>query len=135
MNLDVVYFGVRAPHVGHYFYRADLAAPQHERSVPLPRELLAGGVDARWCYANPVPGRWHQHTASARQTEGVVHLHHAHGWTIAAWWDRSGDKRPGSNAALFVRGEVDYATALKRGREAFPREFARMEAVYCFAPA
>lgn len=135
MNFDVVYFGVRAPHLGHYFYCPDLHAPQHERSIALPRELLAGGFDARWCHAEPLPAKGHLRVAQRSQVEGVVHLHRAHGWTIAAWWDRSGDSRPGSNAAVIVRGQVDYATAMARGREAFPHEFARMEAVYCFAPA
>lgn len=134
MNLDAVYFGVRSPGKGHYFYLPDYAEPQRERFTPLPRELLAGGFDARWCRAQPLPASGHAH-AGETQTEGVVYLHHAHGWTIAAWWDRTGDSRPGSNAAVIVRGRVDYATAMARGREAFPREFARMEAAYCFAPA
>jgi hypothetical protein len=40
--------------------------------------------------------------------QGRCLLHHKDGWTALAFWDRSVDTRPGSNAALLVEGEFSF---------------------------
>lgn len=51
-------------------------------------------------------------------------------WTILAWHDYTGDKRPGSNSALAIHGAVKYGFVdmMQLGRELFPEVFQRLDA-------
>lgn len=131
---DVVFFGVKTgAGAGHYFHAPAGAAWGSESDCPLPRQLMRHpSPDTRWCFATPrtleqmrcgVP-------RGADDTQGRGFIHYAHGWTIISWWDRSEDQRGGCNAVFFVRGYHQWTEALRRAREAFPREIARMEAAY-----
>lgn len=111
-----LFFGVRAGDAaGHVLCGADRLCLHPDT---LPARLRP--FDARWCSTG----------ASDPQREGIVRLHHVAGWTIAAWWDRSADTRPNSNAALVAEGTHSWEVMLAAAREAFPREIARMEARY-----
>ena len=51
--------------------------------------------------------------------------HHKDGWTAVAFWDRSGDSRPGSNTVFLVATTVTGAELLSAAREQWPAVFAR----------
>jgi hypothetical protein len=57
--------------------------------------------------------------------QGWAAVHHLNGWTALAWWDRTGDQRHGSNAALFAKGTHTLEQMLVIGRRNFPRLFRR----------
>lgn len=59
------------------------------------------------------------------QPEGMVRVHRREGWTALAWWDRSLDRRFGSNVAFFVEADVDAEEVVRAARETFPHIFAR----------
>lgn len=61
----------------------------------------------------------------AQQVEGVALLHHLEGWTALAFWDRSEDRRGGSNTVFFVRAHLSAEEMLTACRARFPAHFAR----------
>ena len=63
-----------------------------------------------------------------RQPQGVARLHHVDGWTVLAWWDRSGDSRGGSNSAFVAEGTLGAGVIATLGAVAFPGIWARIEA-------
>lgn len=127
---DVVFFGVAAgTDAGHFFYERRGATVSMTAQPPLPAEVnLMELVDARWCFPVPISGD--RPFVDRGQPQGCGFVHQVAGWTVISWWDRSGDKRMGSNAVFFVRGSHQWAEALRRAREEFPREMRRMEAAY-----
>lgn len=50
---------------------------------------------------------------------------HVDDWTAVAFWDRSGDSRPGSNSAFIVHDNVDGNQLFKMAREQWPEVFSR----------
>lgn len=64
---------------------------------------------------------------------GAARLHHierADGWwSILAWHDYTGDRRPGSNSAIVVHGLVKYGFAdmLQLARSLFPEVMDRLD--------
>jgi hypothetical protein len=60
------------------------------------------------------------------QLLGVARLHHRAGWTMLSCWDRSVDRRPGSNANFMVEGEHDFEAMLALAAEAFPGVWKRV---------
>ena len=103
--------------IGHYLWAPDGSLHRHQSArLPWPN------IDAVLC-----PGNRNRHGdfEPKDQTEGLARLHHLDDWTCVAWWDRSVDKRHGSNAALFVPGTLDMAQALAIGAEKFPSMFAQ----------
>lgn len=103
--------------IGHYLWSPAGELYRHQ-SAGLPWS----DVDGVLC-----PGNRNRHgdVDDRDQLEGLVRLHSKDGWTCAAWWDRSVDKRSGSNAALFVPGAHDGASILDIGRREFPSVFAQ----------
>ena len=126
---DVIFYGVAGDaDGGHQFYQRSGSAVCVADRPPLPAEVSrAEMVDARWCFSAPILG---DRPFVDRQPQGRGFIHRVAGWTVISWWDRSGDSRMGSNAVFFVRGDHPWAEALRRAREAFPREMKRMEAAY-----
>lgn len=61
------------------------------------------------------------------QTQGLVKRHVKDGWTALAFWDRTGDARPGSNTAFFFNRVLTYEDAIARAKEAWPRIFERLD--------
>ena len=59
------------------------------------------------------------------EIEGLAHMISINGWTIMAFWDRSGDSRPKSNTALIVRGTHTFDAMVKLFQHCFPEDFAR----------
>lgn len=63
--------------------------------------------------------------AAETQPEGRALLHHRDGWTAVAFWDRTGDSRPGSNTAFLLDEVLDFDAAVDAARQAYPHVFAR----------
>lgn len=69
----------------------------------------------------------------AGQPQGVARLHHALApdgtpWTAIAFWDRTGDSRPGSNSAFLFEGTLTFEAACAAAFEHFPAVWRRMTA-------
>jgi hypothetical protein len=54
------------------------------------------------------------------QIEGLARLHHFNGCTVLAFWDRSGDKRPGSNSVFYVPGHATFDEVVEAAKKSFP---------------
>lgn len=131
---DVIFFGVASGTTsGHHFYERVGSSRRMTARPPLPAQVSRSEyVDARWCFSTPSHGfqKFEGKPQPQPQPQGHGFIHRVAEWTLIAWWDRSGDTRLCSNAAFFVRGVHQWAEALRRAREAFPGELARMEAAY-----
>lgn len=127
---DVIFYGVAgSTGAGHHFYERSGSSMRMTVRPPLPAQVSRSEhVDARWCFSAPITGE--RPFGGPGQPQGRGFIHRVAGWTVISWWDRSGDSRMGSNAVFFVRGYHQWTEALRRAREAFPREIARMEAAY-----
>lgn len=125
----VYYFGCWG-HPGHYLFAPDGRA--FGRNEPLPVALRQ--LDGQFC-GDPALAdlsgqrRGHPpHWPGDAQPVGLARLHHVEGWTVLAWWDRSGDPRAGSNSAFVAPGIHTAATLRKLGADAFPAVWRRIEA-------
>lgn len=122
--MNFYFYGVLGPSdAGHFLYASDGSRITHATRGAVP--FTPAEIDGKWCtaLAGALPDRDQQH-------EGVVYVHHARGWTIVSWWDRSGDGRHGSCAVFLAEGERSGAEMLRLARERYPREIARMERRY-----
>lgn len=131
MAAEVYFFGVPPGSTsGHHLYAPDWKSYAE-----------AAGLSQRQIDAEFVPGLafrkpGYEYPDPKHQEQGACKLTHRSGWTVVGWWDRTGDKRHGSNSAILVRGVLSFEEAIACGREAFPRVWARMEAagaVLCLA--
>jgi hypothetical protein len=59
------------------------------------------------------------------EIEGVASVVHLNGWTILAFWDRTGDKRGKSSSAFVVRGFWDFTALHHITQTAFPTIWKR----------
>lgn len=111
MNPRFFYFGVRPGHrSGHYLYDERLVTQY--QNVPLPGFLRS--PDSTLC---PV----------GREIEGAAKLiHDPSGWTALAFWDRSGDSRPGSNSVFIAEGTYAFNGMLVECKARFPSVFSRI---------
>ncbi len=126
--MRVFYYGCWGG-VGHYLWTPRGQFADEDRALPwAPHEIdprLAGDPNLM----NPrmrAVGIFVWDGNLEHQPEGMVRVHHREGWTAVGWWDRSLDRRFGSNAAFFVEATVDAEEALRAAREAFPAIFARI---------
>ena len=86
MRKEFLYFGVWPGDYGHYLYGVD---GRHIREfAELPCTVAPDGVFLSKPEVLYLPAIWR--TA---------------GWTVYAMWDRSADRRPGSNSVFFLPGE------------------------------
>lgn len=56
---------------------------------------------------------------------GRLQEYSENGWTAIAFWDRSGDSRPGSNSVFFVHADVTMTELLAMARAQWPALFSR----------
>lgn len=61
------------------------------------------------------------------QPEGIATLIQEEGWTVLAFWDRSGDDRFGSRTLFVLEGTHHFLNALLISRTLFPKVFDRIE--------
>lgn len=98
---------------GHYRFEPGM------RSLPWLGALRLGGISLDGGFCPP-----------GEQVEGDAKLT----WvedddggplTVLAFWDRSVDRRHGSNSTFVLPGVLDFGDALDAARDAFPEVFAR----------
>lgn len=118
----VAYFG-RWGAPGHYL-RSPSGATLWDGVGPFRWDELDGAfcVNARRLGArrSPVP--------EADQEQSACKLTHRRGWTVLAFWDRTGDARGNSNSAFIAEGALGFEEMLAAAREHFPELLARAEA-------
>lgn len=110
---DKYFFGCWTGSVGHYLHNP-VGRHMHGDRLPVDFPLTAT-PDA--CFLPP--GR--------PEEQGVVRLWWTHGWVVAAWWDRTVDTRPRSNAAFIMRsdGGETFEMIFRDFETAFPEIAAR----------
>ncbi len=113
----IVYFGCLGE-PGHYFHATDGRVSVAGTRLGLPWAYIDGEY-APTTHA-PRLGRF-----QSEAPQGAAALVHRAGWTILAFWDRSGDSRPRSNSAFLAPGTHDFATMVALSREAWPQVWAR----------
>lgn len=59
--------------------------------------------------------------------EGIVKIHHEKGWTAAAFWDNSIDRRPASNSVLLVEDLIDITEVICEFERTFPQIYKRFD--------
>lgn len=55
-------------------------------------------------------------------------------WTTLAFWDQTGDSRPGSHSTFVLRGQLKFEEALERAKSAFPQVMTRAMAEFDIEP-
>lgn len=80
--MNIYYFGCWKE-LGHYLW--------NKHGYTVKNQTPWQDIDAFLCPNGP-------------QIQGVVKIHHKDGWTAMAFWDRSVDKRPGSNSVFIAEG-------------------------------
>lgn len=106
---------------GHYLvnrFNQGVHERQHSWIAPFQRR-----IDGVYC---PYARKDHEY-ADGPQIEGAACLHHVHGWTVLAFWDRSVDKRGGSNSALLAPGEHSFDDMVELFQRFYPQIWARFK--------
>lgn len=109
--LPVLYFGCIGAGRGHNLFKSENGHPryQHFYSTPWGRD-----IDTGLC-PKPEP----------KQPDGVLCYRVKDGWSAIAFWDRSGDQRPGSNTVFLVNAFVPALELLELARRQWPDVFKR----------
>lgn len=112
-NFPIYFFGcIRQP--GHYWW----APPHQNLKFRAPPEI---GIPDAWerIDGNFVP------EGTSYNVEGHASLLYEDDWTLLAFWDRTIDKRPGSNAAFVARGTLSFDEICDLAKEHFAGVWAR----------
>lgn len=120
-TIEVYYFGCRGA-AGHYWFlpNNDLRYISNwEIDKNLPSEFQNGRIDSGFC-----PGGGSRNKNRA-EIPGEAKLTVVSGWTVLGWWDRSVDKRGGSNSNILAKGTFDFTTMLEIGKVRFPEVMKR----------
>ena len=110
--MKVYYFGVwDREHLGHFLYTPGGWMSRHaaQQTLPFGPHILDAGL------LPPI----------GPETEGLVYRSVINGFTVLAFWDRSGDSRFKSNSAFVLEGEHTIREGLALAKEYFPSVFAR----------
>lgn len=104
------YFGCGGG-AGHYLW---IPGEQPRRAMNAPR------------WMNCIDGTFPPADGSEEQFKAT--MLHIHGYTVLSWWDRSVDKRPGSNSTVLLPFIMtNFPMAVVRAKALFPWVFARMK--------
>ncbi len=98
---------------GHYWWDETL-----NHAWKCPEDQALKKIDTGYCPKD-----------TAFQTDGEAALVHDNGYTILAFWDRSIDSRPGSNAAFAEEGVHSFDDMMTMAREKFPSLMKRFTIV------
>ena len=113
------YFGCEAKDsVGHFLfaYEPGSSGKYPMRSVGRDYGFPPQTLDGKWC------------PQISSEPEYLANITHFGGWTIMAFWDRSGDSRPGSNSAFIMWGILSFDEAVARAKARFPKVWSRFTA-------
>lgn len=128
--MRVLYFGYWYPGGGHMLCKP---SGYSEREDTLPQELrrldgpFAGDPAKIKGYYDGVHGKQTvPHWDTNDQEQGLGRLHHVAGWTVLAFWDRSGDTRGSSNSAFLAEGELSFEEMRDLAQEHFPSIWTRI---------
>jgi hypothetical protein len=97
---------------GHYLY------------LPSGAHAWNAELDLPWGY--DLDGALAPQVARGEQEQGHARLHHKDGWTALAFWDRSADRRYGSNSAFIAEGTHDFAAMCALAERQFPAVWKRI---------
>jgi len=97
---------------GHYLYRPPGISSSRRKLTPFGWELDGG------------------YAPKGRQVEGRARLVHDKGWTILAFWDRTGDTRGNSNSAFLIEGEHTFDEMVAMAQEHYPKVWKRITAKF-----
>lgn len=114
---DAYYFGCVSG-AGHYFFDG-LGLIHRNPGCPWTAAEIDGKLQ---------PGCVIQHErwqTPREQPQGAALLHYKDGWTALSFWDRSVDRRLGSNSTFMFRGEHDFDALVKLAQERFPTIWSR----------
>lgn len=94
MKQEAYYFGVRDGR-GHRLYKRTEALLKYDiiGNFPWDDRQLDGGFLDQWRIDDNPDGR--------------IHWIYEKDWFVFCWYDRSGDRRPGSNSGFYVSGYQD----------------------------
>lgn len=113
------YFGVAfGDDAGHHLYGSDGFWPKRPEKETLPFSL--DRLDQGFC--------------PHARTQGVVKLTWESGWTILAFWDQTGDSRPGSHSTYLLPGTLKYEDAVTAAKGFFPLLWKRATDVFILEP-
>ncbi len=118
----VFYFGCAHRAGGHHLYGPRVAGDEaivddRARESATPWKLAE--IDGR---AQPNCAKY-KHSWQVPEDEqhlGIARLHHRAGWTMLSFWDRSKDKRHGSNGNFIIEGTHAFAAACDHAKATFP---------------
>lgn len=66
--------------------------------------------------------------AKNKMPQGICRMYGKDGWTVIAFWDRSGDSRANSNSAFFAAyPDATFRQMVERFKLCYPEIFARLE--------
>jgi hypothetical protein len=107
------YFGCWG-NAGHYLFDPDRRSTRYtDKMVPWEQ------IDSVLCYGHRGPYQ------NGPQVQGLALLHHRDGWTALSFWDRTVDKRGGSNSNFFVEGTLSFDEIVLVAKERFPSIWER----------
>jgi hypothetical protein len=109
-QMKMYYFGCVGKS-GHYMFQPSDSYPKQDHTFT--RDNPWGyQVDSGLCPSGP-------------QVEGRAMIHHKDGWTALSFWDRSVDRRSGSNSNFLAEGTFTFAEMVEFAKERFPKIMAR----------
>lgn len=115
--MRILYFGYL--NLGHHLYDTRLRAVS-------PRDLHDSLNRPDGTLTPYLVRRRGGYIEATKQPQGHARLHHLWGWSVVAWWDRTGDRRLGSNSAFLVEHpKLSFDEVITLGAKAFPSVWQR----------
>lgn len=112
-DTTLLYFGCIGES-GHYLWSSP-----YRRTRDIDETPWGMKIDGKLC---PPADPWGRNG----QPQGRAALHHKDGWTALAFWDRSVDKRPGSNSVFVADECLSFDQIVTVAKERFPGVWKRL---------
>lgn len=106
--IEHAYFGVSGTgRLGHYWWIKGAPRGHNNHLVPWTSFEADGTLQP-------------QDRDQTCQPQGLCELHERSGWTCIAWWDRTGDTRPGSCSVFAAKGRHTFEEMCELLRQFYP---------------